>query len=424
MLARKHVVKVCPCAGGKCLTASLSTAGRTFPRKLYHSASQGQSIFSSSASPWDNIFDDIKDVPPPETPKASPTSRPLQLSSKTESRSKPVRQISVTARESQAIGEMFAQIFQSASQNKQKYPGVGLGRFRAGSIPSKYRPQSPRVHVTTATDEALDRKREEMELCETDAQLLEWAVREVFDEYLRYERSSQDALKSTDTDATASLSSSPSDDELVRPEGLHPSLYPHLLAALMRNFRDKYQDPHLALAMFDHARNLSTSSFVLGCTTPAYNELIQTRWECFRDLRGVVDALEEMRVNGIKLDSRTRALGENIRREVGERNLWHEETSIGSGEVWDLVARLERLAVADGPRFRRNAVDKNSDDRRPLRGMGSAKREPWKRQVLAESERQANFHYGKWSPQRARRTFMPAHDPGHKLKETLLANSR
>ena len=63
----------------------------------------------------------------------------------------------------------------------------------------------------------------------------------------------------------------------------------------MRSFRDKYKDPHLALAMFDHARNLSIASFVFGCTTPAYNELLETRWRCFRDLRGVADALDDVR---------------------------------------------------------------------------------------------------------------------------------
>src|SRR6267154_1374361 len=53
--------------------------------------------------------------------------------------------------------------------------------------------------------------------------------------------------------------------------------------------------------------------------TPAYNELIETRWTYFRDLKGVHDALEEMRVNGVEPDGRTKKLVEKLRREVGAR---------------------------------------------------------------------------------------------------------
>ena len=73
----------------------------------------------------------------------------------------------------------------------------------------------------------------------------------------------------------------------------------------MRTFRDKYANPHLALALFAHARRLSVLSFVCGCTTPAYNELLETRWACFRDLKGVCDALEEMKTNGVETNGGT-----------------------------------------------------------------------------------------------------------------------
>nr|VWO97127.1 Avr-Pita1 protein (Effector protein AVR-Pita1) [Ganoderma boninense] len=187
------------------------------------------------------------------------------------------------------------------------------------------------------------------------------------------------------------------------------SAYPHLLAALMRTFRDKYRDPHLALAMFDHARNLSIASFVFGCTTPAYNELIETRWWCFRDLRGVVEALDEMRVNGIAVDGRTRQLTETVRREVGERTMWQEESSLGSGEVWEMVTRIEQLtaeSVSEGKKKRKTsktdveAKTKGSAKERAWKPRKwSAGQEMWKKDALDANARDG-WAFDKWQLQR------------------------
>ncbi|KAI0366042.1 hypothetical protein BV20DRAFT_1055922 [Pilatotrama ljubarskyi] len=112
----------------------------------------------------------------------------------------------------------------------------------------------------------------------------------------------------------------------------------------MLTFCYKHEDPHLAISMFDHARHLCIVSYRFnGYTIPAYHELTETRWRCFRDLRGVVEALEEMRVNGFELDSgRTRLLGKTTRR-----------------EVWILVARLEGLVPPENPRRRSKQRDKD-----------------------------------------------------------------
>jgi hypothetical protein len=63
----------------------------------------------------------------------------------------------------------------------------------------------------------------------------------------------------------------------------------------MRTFRDHYKDPNLALFIFNHTKKLSIFSYVFGCSTEVYNELIKTRWDCFRDLEGVYNAVEEMK---------------------------------------------------------------------------------------------------------------------------------
>jgi hypothetical protein len=248
----------------------------------------------------------------------------------------------MTEREIAAFEDMFSMIFSAVTEKKvdadspkDKNIDVGIGRGGAyGDLFGKLRRHSKKMKWTTESDELLDQQKEAMDLCDTDQQLLEWAMREVFGESERYEKESRQVMDESSKSGNAK--SLPM---------LQPPTYPHLIAHLMRTFRDKYSDPHLAMAMFDHARHLSIPSYVFGCSTMAYNELIETRWRCFRDLKGVYDALLEMSVNGVDLDSRTRKLVETLRREVGERNLWMEEDVLGSGEVWAMLSKIEELTA-------------------------------------------------------------------------------
>lgn len=253
----------------------------------------------------------------------------------------------MTAGEINAFDGMFSLIFDALNQQRaasgvrpfgNALQGAAIGRTAdIGDVVGKLRGRAKRQRWTTADDEALDRMKEEMELCDTDAALLTWARRSVF-----------------------------VDDLKPGP------LYPALLALLMRAFRDRFADPHLALSVFEHARHLSIRSFVFGCTTPAYNELLQTRWAAFRDLRGVRDALDEMRVNGVDCDSHTRALVDGIRREVGERNAWLED-SMSGGEVWEMLREIDRLCAP--PSAMREADDTRPPPRRPRRWRPS---DDWK----------------------------------------------
>ncbi|KAI0331157.1 hypothetical protein GY45DRAFT_1360965 [Cubamyces sp. BRFM 1775] len=464
MLARNSLSKVCPCAGGRCLAASLSnvrsafvqdpSSSRGYSTNTSQTEPTAQSIFSPFASTWDNVFEDIKrDV----VPQAAPVNpRSFKLMNVAARSGKTVRPQAATASEMQTIDSMFAEIFEkTALQDPSVSGSVGLGRPRRpttmNNVYSKLRSHSQRLRWTTEADQELDRKKEEMELCETDAQLLDWAMREVFGASQRYERAARPVLQeeaaadakdaAKDTASSSSQEASTSEEspkeEESPPLQLQPSSYPHLLSALMRTFRDKYKDPHLALSIFDHARHLSIASFVFGCTTPAYNELIETRWRCFRDLRGVVDALEEMRVNGIELDSRTRLLAEAIRSEVGARTIWQEDAAPDSGEVRDLVTRLERLTIVDKPTSRRAGAgaDGGRDRERGRdrdRGReddwdGSGKRDKkkkqranieqgWKRKAL-ESGRRQPFRLNSG---RTPEVFAAGESPEEKLKNALL----
>jgi hypothetical protein len=235
----------------------------------------------------------------------------------------------------------------------------------------------PRVRPK-GEDAELDKLKEQLDLCPSDFAMLEWAESEVFGPSIRAEEASR----------TAASEGKPP------PRYLQPPLYPHLLAALMGTARERYDDPHLALALFEHARNLSPLSYIFGCTTPAYNELLETRWDSFRELRGVHAALEEMRANGISPDSRTRALVDDVRREVGARTIWLEESESGSGEVWTLLKEIERFVARRAPR-QAFTGDHRSDQRQ------QQPHDAWKNPELTSDE-SSGYRFGEW-PEPGRR---------------------
>ncbi|KZT56656.1 hypothetical protein CALCODRAFT_555808 [Calocera cornea HHB12733] len=173
-----------------------------------------------------------------------------------------------------------------------------------GSLATRSRRLRGERSVSSQLAEEVDRKSEQMGLCENDVELLRYALDDVF----------------------------PAPDE-SRPR----AAYPTLLAGLMRTLRVKYGDPSLALAVFAYARGMSVPSYAFGCTTPAYNELLRTRWEGFKNLRATLDALEEMALNGVPGDRDTRAVVEAVRREVGANV---------SPEAARMIGRMEALVAA------------------------------------------------------------------------------
>ncbi|KAJ3988846.1 hypothetical protein F5890DRAFT_1489576 [Lentinula detonsa] len=294
-------------------------------------ADKPTSIFRTEGDTWDHVFKGIKNMPPLTS---STLRNPV---SQTPRR---IRKQAMTATELSAFDDMFNMIFDAVSEQKSSETRTSSSRDKTTSgsgglsdLFGKLRKHSKRMRWTTEEEELLDRKKEAMDLCDTDQELLEWAVREVFDESQKLEIASREALQ-TNANKKGSVESLPV---------LQSPIYPHIIAHLMRTFRDKYHDPHLALTIFDHARNLSIPSYVFGCTTPAYNELIETKWRHFHDLKGVHEALQEMIVNGVDIDNNTRKIVDGLRREVGERNLWIDDEYLGEGELWDALKSLETL---------------------------------------------------------------------------------
>jgi hypothetical protein len=238
-----------------------------------------------------------------------------------------------------------------------------VGRLRRHSRPLRWA-QEP-------TADLLDQKKEQMMLCNSDQELLQWAQREVFDESTRYEEAAKKAIEIASQEPTSTK-------ELP---SLQSPVYPQVIAHLMRTFRDHYKDPNLALFIFHHTQKLSIVSYVFGCSTEVYNELIKTRWDCFRDLQGVHSAIEEMRLNGVPLDSVTRKLIEAVRHDIGNQELRPDASQEARQAIWAALNKVEHL-VASQPQ--KKAEIKLWDK--------------WKSDVLKESDDEDDWAFDDWLP--------------------------
>ena len=174
----------------------------------------------------------------------------------------------------------------------------GLPTFALGGLPktpkwrqeaseqpsiSRYLPRirqaAPKKEMGPEVYQAFDQAREEISALSTDLEVWEYAQRHVFPKIA-------DATKTPPTyDIAAS--------------------YPLTLTHLITLFRDQFDNPHLSLATFAHAKSHSLHSYVSGCSTDAYNQVMKTHWEKFRNLKQVEDCVGEMAMNGVGWDRNT-----------------------------------------------------------------------------------------------------------------------
>ncbi|KAF8875809.1 hypothetical protein CPB84DRAFT_1736607 [Gymnopilus junonius] len=262
----------------------------------------------------------------------------------------------MTERESKVLTGMLDMIFESKetqeginsdqSKDSSSDESGGIVRGQVDDLFSRLRRFSrrPRKEIDSST-QLFDQKKEGMSFCATDQQLLEWAMREVFDESKRYEEAARKAMTTASTTGTKT--------ELPH---LQSPIYSQLIAHLMRTFRVHFRDPNLALFIFNHAQKLSTVSYVFGCSTAAYNELVETRWLAFSDLDGVRVAIEEMNVNGVPFDSRTRKVIDTIRRELGSKEILTGYGEEVQSESWETLAKIEKLLAPKLQTKRRSFV--------------------------------------------------------------------
>lgn len=183
--------------------------------------------------------------------------------------------------------------------------------------------------VDPETEEAFDRLKEECARFATDVDILDWARRVVFKPNVVEEKVEQSDGTTTTISNNAGF----------------PSTYPLILTHLLALFRDRFQNPHLTLALFSFARSYSNESYLSGCSTSAYNEVLRTRWESFRDLKGVEEGVREMMKHGVGWDKITSSIVSGIVEELSAKAFKESGEKESKLEFGENV--LERLMLLD-----------------------------------------------------------------------------
>jgi len=221
------------------------------------------------------------------------------------------------ADEQRAFADLFDEIFRAAevastsgSDSPAKDNAEATHAFSSEFYERIRRtPTMPRFGDAVA-EEQLDRKKEEMNLCRSDQELLDWTLIDVFAEAQKYEEEARKMDPKM---------------RIQRNVTLRPLWYPRIIALLMSTFRDIYHNPHTTLAIFNYVKTSSIASYAFGCSVDAYCELIKTYWLCFRDANAVLSVIKEMQLNGIRLDHKTGRLLDTIRQDIEVENLWPED---------------------------------------------------------------------------------------------------
>ncbi|EGS19467.1 uncharacterized protein CTHT_0049280 [Thermochaetoides thermophila DSM 1495] len=97
------------------------------------------------------------------------------------------------------------------------------------------------------------------------------------------------------------------------PVHIYGPLYPAYLMAALRLLDTRFaRSSPLALQVLPRVKELGLASYVLGVSTPFYNELLRIHWKRHGDPRAVFDLLEEMRAVGLYCDEVTKDIVLNI----------------------------------------------------------------------------------------------------------------
>jgi hypothetical protein len=110
-------------------------------------------------------------------------------------------------------------------------------------------------------------------------------------------------------------------DKSKLPLHVYGPLYPSYLLNALRLFDTQFsRSSPLALHILPRVKALGPASYVLGVSTPFYNELARILWNRYGDPVAVFNLLEEMRVAGLYCNSGTRAVVQSIDHFMGSAN--------------------------------------------------------------------------------------------------------
>ncbi|EFQ27255.1 hypothetical protein CGRA01v4_04313 [Colletotrichum graminicola] len=146
----------------------------------------------------------------------------------------------------------------------------------------------------------------------------------------------------------------------------HGPLYSmHLLQGLKTLDQSFARSSALALDVLPRVKELGLASYVLGVSTPFYNELASIFWYRHGDTQAVLDVLDEMQFAGLSYDKQTLRLVDTIEMALasfrrGQLGIFSKAIGAMPGYNLDVKSRVERY----GRRVRRNVKEQNDNQAR------------------------------------------------------------
>ncbi|KAK4160513.1 hypothetical protein QBC43DRAFT_245462 [Cladorrhinum sp. PSN259] len=198
--------------------------------------------------------------------------------------------------------------------------GLGLGESKrvAAQIDLLLDPLAKSVQHEALRRAERNRVETLMDEAKTDFELWDVLEKEVFSLVKKL------GLDNTDQPAPISKKTRgrPRQVELPKlPMHIYGPLYPTYLLNALRRLDSQFARPSpLTFSILPRIKELGPASYVLGVSTPFYNELARLKWYRYGDPNGVFNLFEEMRAAGLYCDQESLGLVKSIEAWMQEAN--------------------------------------------------------------------------------------------------------
>ncbi|KAK2039470.1 hypothetical protein LZ31DRAFT_558741 [Colletotrichum somersetense] len=170
--------------------------------------------------------------------------------------------------------------------------------------------------------------------------------------------------KRTQKEEEAAVATTLPDPPALEMDAYGPLYSMHLLQGLKTLDQSFTRSSALALNVLPRVKELGLASYVLGVSTPFYNELASILWYRHGDTQAVLDVLDEMQFAGLSYDEQTLRLVDAIEMALasfrrGQLGIFSKAIGAMPGYNLDVKSRVERY----GRRVRRNVKEQNGKAR-------------------------------------------------------------
>lgn len=111
-------------------------------------------------------------------------------------------------------------------------------------------------------------------------------------------------------------------------------IYPIVLRTALEHLTKSFPASSLPFSILPRIKRLGRTSYILGASTPLYNEIIYQTWKIYADFHRIDELLQEFDPAGLEFDSRTLVILEDIARE-GEKNR-RGRMGINTKMIWNM----------------------------------------------------------------------------------------